>query len=87
MKLSPGERSVRGRTSGLKKNEVLIAAKDGTGFIVGSTRKSTRISIGNSTTSVSHEEISSYSNTNSATTSGPDSGSGLSSISGSSSGS
>ena len=57
-----------------KKNEALIAAKNGISSTVGSAGSSTRVSIGNSTTFVGRGEISSCRDTNSATTSGPNFG-------------
>jgi len=65
----------------LDDNEVLITIKDGTSSIVDSAERFTTISIGSSATSVGREEISSYSDTNSATISS--SGFSLSSPSGS----
>jgi len=44
-------------SSDLKKNEALMATKDGTSSIVGSTGRCTRVSIGSSSTSVSRWEI------------------------------
>ena len=58
-------------TSGdLKDNEAHIAVKDGTNFIVGSSERFTRVSIGKSSISVGCEKISSFSDANSATTFG-----------------
>jgi len=59
----------------LNDNKALIAAKNGTSSIVGSTERSIRVSIGSSTTFVGCEENFSCSDINSAIICGPDSGS------------
>ena len=59
----------------LKDNEALIVTKNSTSFMIGSAKRFIRVLVESSSTSVSHEEISSCSDTNSARISGPNSGS------------
>ena len=72
----------RSYTSGdVKNNDALLTVKDGTSSVIDSAERSNRVSIGSSSTSVGCEEISSYSDTNSVTTSGSDFGPSTNSVS------